>query len=157
MTDVISQRSATFMPPLSLAFSSSAPTDETKTTTTQFEEKKKSFPISKEHVRGEFNQLFEKKEKTQPNKKFWDEPKKQREDLRWNKPFLNKLPKHFPLEVTNVSVKMEECGVTELLARLSNSFRVMSIQAKFFDRPVRVSCVSTEQPRELSMLNKFCC
>jgi hypothetical protein len=164
MTDVVAQRSATCMPPTSLALSFPDPTDAEKTaetTATRHEEKPKPFTIGRDHVREgslqkpfqqgnlQFNpKIGDKSEKQQfplqqrTVKPFWEDPKPP--PKRWNKAVLKKLPRHFPLERTNRSIKLEECTFEELHSRLADSFRVMSIQAKFFDKLVRVCCLSTD-------------
>jgi hypothetical protein len=152
MTDVVSQRSATFVP-VFLDSLASAPTDaETATTTTtRHKEKMKSYPISADHVRA--TPQFSIQEPT--FRPYWEERPTPPRNSTWNKVSLNKLPKSFPLERTNRIIRLEE-GIEALLSLLADSFRVMSIQAKFFDRPVRMCCLSTDDRlQEVSTLNNF--
>lgn len=65
------------------------------------------------------------------------EPAKPAKRSSWRSPVLKKLPRYFPLERTNRRINVSECSFDDLLLRISDGLRVMSIQAKYFDRPVR--------------------
>jgi hypothetical protein len=186
MTDVVSHRSATLMPP---TFFAQTLAETAGTTTTRHEEK----PMSRDHategslqkgpqqLHPKFVEMAEKQQSPQINSswnkaflmegslqkgpqqlhpKYVEKSEKQQQpqiNSSWNKAFLKKLPRYYPLERTNRSIKLEECNFEKLQSRLADSFRVMSMQAKFFDKRVRVCCLSTDDRlREASTLNNFC-
>jgi len=56
----------------------------------------------------------------------------------WSPPWIDKLPRYFPLERTHRRVKLEECSLGDVLLRVVGTLRKMSVQAKYFSRPVSV-------------------
>jgi hypothetical protein len=123
-----------------------------QTSTTRHEGKQQPYSISGEHIRPK-PQFSIQEPIARP---FWEHTPTPPRNSCWNKVFLNKMPKYYPLERTNSIIAVED-GIEALLSRLALSFRAMSIQAKFFDRPVRVYCLSTDDRlQEVSTLNNSC-
>mmetsp|Transcript_2346 Transcript_2346/g.4234 ORF Transcript_2346/g.4234 Transcript_2346/m.4234 type:complete len:523 (+) Transcript_2346:180-1748(+) len=62
----------------------------------------------------------------------------------WDSPTLNKMPMNYPVERNNRHINVDECSVDDLLVRLYKGFRIMSIQAKYFNRPASAALLTTE-------------
>jgi hypothetical protein len=62
----------------------------------------------------------------------------------WNSPTFNKMPMNYPVERNNRHINVDECSVGDLLVRLYEGFRIMSIQAKYFNRPASAALLTTE-------------
>ena len=102
----------------------------------------KPFAISKEHVGP--RHLFSKPVLPSKTIPVFD-LKQKAKSVTWTSPKLNKVPRYYPLERINRRITLEESPLNDILSRMSDGFRVMSVQAKYFNRPVSVCHVEEQQ------------
>jgi len=62
----------------------------------------------------------------------------------WENPELRPIPNYYPLESSNRVLDGHEFALSEVTANLSNVFRVLGLQAKYFEKPAGAALLTPE-------------
>jgi len=62
----------------------------------------------------------------------------------WENPTLRPIPSYYPLESSNRVLNEHEFGISEVTSNLSEAFRVLGIQTKYFESPAGAALLTPE-------------